>query len=186
MDSNGVVSRVLVDPPRVLGLSLSRALGDKKFKEPPSDGMAEAMLRMGQPLPKGPLIISTPDITHLTLGQLDGRQYLVLACDGLYDVFSNEECMEWLVQQLGQTRDVQALADKLCDDAVNVRDSRDNVSIVLIQLDEPEAPESKKRPTMKPSSGEKRLMKRRDPLAALRKQSELRARQAMLNARHVE
>merc|ERR1719204_1347900 len=90
---------------------------------------------------KGPLIISTPDIRHRTLGQLDGRQYLVLACDGLYDVCSNEECRDWLVQQLRHTSDVQALAEVLCDEAVNVRRSSDNVSVVLIQLDQVEQAE---------------------------------------------
>ena len=30
--------------------------------------------------------------------------------------------------------DVQALAEKLCDEAINVRRSKDNVSVLIIQL----------------------------------------------------
>jgi len=106
---------------RVCGiLAVSRSLGDKDFK----DEIAN-------------LIISTPDITHHTLAPTTAkrRQYIVLACDGLFDVFSNEQCMEWLLMQLIETRDVQTIAERLCRDAIQVRRSKDNVSILLVHVD---------------------------------------------------
>eukprot|EP01084_Bolivina_argentea_P029854 55386_1 len=64
---------------RVCGiLAVSRSLGDKDFKYEIEN-----------------LIISKPDITHHKL-ILDEDKYIILACDGLYDVFTNEQCTEWI------------------------------------------------------------------------------------------
>jgi len=102
---------------RVCGiLAVSRSLGDKDFKYEIKD-----------------LIVSTPDVTHHKV-TIDEDNVIVLACDGLYDVFSNEQCMEWMRTNRGNIS-TQKLAEKLCYDAIYVRKSKDNVSILIIQLD---------------------------------------------------
>ena len=81
------------------------------------------------------LIISTPDITHrkLSLGE---DKYIVLACDGLYDVFTNKQCMEWLNENNSNQEDMlQEITEKMCHDAIHVRKSKDNVSILIIRID---------------------------------------------------
>jgi len=106
---------------RVCGiLAVSRSLGDRDFKYEIED-----------------LIICTPDVTRhrVTLGE---DALIVLACDGLYDVFSNRQCMEWVQRNSGDGLEqptAQRLADKLCDDAIFVRKSKDNVSVLIIRLD---------------------------------------------------
>lgn len=60
---------------RVLGyLAVARALGDSAFKPGP-----------GQPA----LVSTHPDVTEAPLDDRD--EFLVVACDGLFDVMSNEE-----------------------------------------------------------------------------------------------
>jgi len=103
---------------RVCGiLAVSRSLGDKDFKYEIKD-----------------LIVSTPDITHHKVA-LDKDKSVVLACDGLYDVFSNQQCMEWMREMNTTSMTTQKLTEKLCNDAIYVRKSKDNVSILIIQLD---------------------------------------------------
>jgi len=98
-------------------LAVSRSLGDKDFKFEIKD-----------------LIVSTPDVTHHKV-IIDHDSVIVLACDGLYDVFSNEQCMEWMKENNTPSMTTQKLTDKLCNDAIYVRKSRDNVSILIIRLD---------------------------------------------------
>ena len=42
----------------------------------------------------GPLVIATPDVRVRQLEESD--DFLLLACDGLYDVFSNENAVEFI------------------------------------------------------------------------------------------
>ncbi len=66
------------------GLAVSRAFGDSVYRQPPH---ADAWL-----------VNPTPDIiTHTA--NLDSDQFIVLASDGLWDVFSNSECAAFIVKQ---------------------------------------------------------------------------------------
>jgi len=108
--------RVYVDCHRGgYGLAVSRALGNS----PESKNV----------------IISTPDVTHHKLA-LDEDKFIVVACDGLFDVFSNQECVEWFrqnVQMINDKKDgLQAMTHKLCNEAIDERESLDNVSVCVI------------------------------------------------------
>lgn len=108
---------------RVCGiLAVSRSLGDKDFKHEIEN-----------------LIISTPDITHHKL-ILNEDKYIILACDGLFDVFTNEQCMDWLLKNTTNSHNdiIQDIADKLCHDSIYVRKTKDNVSIIIIRIDHDE------------------------------------------------
>lgn len=61
-------------------------------------------------------------------------QFLLLACDGLFDVFTEEEVVEFVKENLEETGDPQKCCEALTDDAINNRNSRDNVSVILIIL----------------------------------------------------
>ena len=52
-----------------------------------------------------PLIISEPDVEVTTL--TDEDNFLVLACDGLYDVFTNEEVVTYVKQEMEAHGDCQ-------------------------------------------------------------------------------
>ena len=64
----------------------------------------------------------------------DDDQFLLLACDGLFDVFTEEEVVEFVKENLEETGDPQKCCEALTDDAINNRNSRDNVSVILIIL----------------------------------------------------
>ncbi|CAL5982485.1 Serine/threonine-protein_phosphatase 2C [Hexamita inflata] len=67
------------------GLSLSRGIGDIMFKD------AEYLTSVGV---SHPLIQSEPDISHISTKNC---QLAVIACDGLYDVFSSLEVIQMAV-----------------------------------------------------------------------------------------
>lgn len=62
-------------------LNLSRAIGDLKYK-----GNAELH-------PKDQIITAQPDVKKITLCPQD--QFFVLACDGVWDVMSNQVRQQW-------------------------------------------------------------------------------------------
>ena len=66
-------------------------------------------------------------------GEAD-RDFLLLACDGLFDVYSNDAAVEKVRAELGANPDPQAAAEALTHAAIHERASRDNVSAVLVML----------------------------------------------------
>ena len=84
------------------------------------------------------LVISTPDVTHHKL-ILNEDKYVIVACDGLYDVFTNEQCMEWLNENIDTNiSSMQDITDKLVHTAIYDRKTKDNVSIIIMRIDENE------------------------------------------------
>lgn len=129
---------------RVMGeLAVSRAFGDAEFKKGIQSIIDEEGVKMppngksdpgddGQKNWDQPLIICTPDVQVTTI--TDHDQFLLLACDGLFDVFTEEEVVEFVKEKLEETGDPQKCCEALTDDAINNRNSRDNVSVILIIL----------------------------------------------------
>ena len=123
---------------RIMGeLAVSRAFGDIDFKvfdaavretqggEHDTAGSGTAML-------KGPLVSCTPEITTFDIREED--EFLVLGSDGLYDVFSDQEIVEYVRQNLMNGVDLQRAAEGLVDYAITTQGSRDNVTAILIAL----------------------------------------------------
>lgn len=132
---------------RVMGeLAVSRAFGDNEFKK----GIQSIIDEEGVKMPNGdkqksgeaddegqknweqPLLIAKPDVEVTTI--TDDDQFLLLACDGLFDVFSEDEIVEFVKENLEETGDPLKCCEALTDDAINNRNSRDNVSVILIIL----------------------------------------------------
>lgn len=76
-------------------LAVSRALGDFEYKNVPDRGPTEQ------------LVSPEPDVTAVNRNE-DEDQFLVLACDGIFDVSSNEELCNFISSRL-------ALSDNLID-----------------------------------------------------------------------
>lgn len=106
---------------RVQGiLAVSRAIGDKKLK---------------QYVPPTPDVCSRP---------LDGfEEFMILACDGLWDVMSNQEAIDFVhakMRKLNITHKTAtpfhalAIAKELVVHAIYKRGSTDNVSITIVFL----------------------------------------------------
>ncbi|ETV64194.1 hypothetical protein, variant 2 [Aphanomyces astaci] len=103
---------------RVMGeLAVSRAFGDSDFKTydayscHPSGltledehGVEQPMVNPSEIL-KGPLVISTPEISHVEITEHD--EFLLLACDGLFDVLEDQVAVDFIRHELSNGEDVQ-------------------------------------------------------------------------------
>jgi len=99
---------------RVLGrLAVSRAFGDEELK---------------------PLVIADPEIRVEQLTPQD--EFLFMACDGLFDVFSSQEAVEFMHSRLAampsNEQDPQRAVQDIVHEAIHERRSRDNVTAVLV------------------------------------------------------
>jgi len=105
-------------------LAVSRALGDFEYKSVEGRGPTEQ------------LVSPAPEI-FVEPRRPDEDEFLVLACDGIWDVMSNEDVCEFIHHQLTLTEDLTKVAASVVDHCL-FKGSRDNMSIVLITF--PAAP----------------------------------------------
>eukprot|EP00934_Nitzschia_sp_Nitz4_P006981 Nitzschia sp. Nitz4//scaffold1_size375055//92016//94725//NITZ4_000236-RA/size375055-snap-gene-0.243-mRNA-1//-1//CDS//3329540925//6971//frame0 len=127
---------------RVMGeLAITRAFGDKSFKlgikamlEEEADEIARGLNENDQAKDlTAPLVSAEPEIASMVLSHSD--EFLLLACDGLFDVFRSQDAIALARQELIAHRGEPAeVARILSDQAIRVRRSRDNVSILIIVL----------------------------------------------------
>ena len=96
-------------------LGVSRAIGDVDFK-----------------LYWKNILISKPDITHFKLNNND--KYILLGCDGLFDVFTNNDITKFISNGINSHSSLNNLCQNICNHAINVRKSKDNVSTILIKF----------------------------------------------------
>lgn len=111
---------------RVLGrLALSRAFGDKSCKS--ALNAAEE---------SKPLVTSEPEIRLMRLTPND--EFILLACDGLFDVLSCQEAVDLARSHLSSMpaneQDPESTAKELIREAIQERGSRDNVTVMIIML----------------------------------------------------
>lgn len=101
---------------RVMGeLAISRAIGDVDFKE---KGFA--------------FVLAEPDVNEHRL--TPEHRALVLACDGLFDVMTNQDVATYVTSGL-QSASAQAVAEKIVRHSIDKLNTRDNVTVVTVTLD---------------------------------------------------
>ncbi|CAK9090373.1 Probable protein phosphatase 2C 3 (PP2C 3) [Durusdinium trenchii] len=110
---------------RVLGrLAVSRAFGDEEYKV----GVTKAD-NISQPL-----VIAEPEIRVEQLTPED--EFLFMACDGLFAVFSCQEAVDFLHSRLAamppNEQDPQRAVQDIVHEAIHERRSRDNVTALLV------------------------------------------------------
>jgi len=108
---------------RVKGsLALSRAIGDMEFKQS-SNLPAEQQM-----------VTALPDVQSLRLSA--GDEFLILACDGIWDVMTSQQAVDFVRQRLTAGATPVSVCEALCDSCC-ARDTRgsglgcDNISVVL-------------------------------------------------------
>jgi serine/threonine protein phosphatase PrpC len=113
---------------RIEGLSVSRSFGDFRAK---NDTKSRSItLADGTGVTDYP-VSNIPDI--ITLSADTKMQYVVLACDGVWDVLSSEQVADIVRLQKGEAQTCQQIARAITMAAFERR-SRDNISTMVIDI----------------------------------------------------
>jgi len=111
-------------------LAVSRALGDFEYKTRDDlDDLSQ-------------LVSPMPDITCVDR-DCDCDNYILVACDGIYDVMQNDQICEFLTDRLYSYSDKNLVPETLIDLCLNMG-SRDNMSAVLVNLNNCPQPDETK------------------------------------------
>ncbi|VDN17661.1 unnamed protein product [Gongylonema pulchrum] len=102
-------------------LAVSRALGDFEYKAVPG---LEATKQLVSP---------EPDIYTIVRDQ-NVDEFLLLACDGVYDVMENAEICNFVQSRLRVTSDLSTVANQVLDACLS-KGSRDNMTVILVCFD---------------------------------------------------
>ncbi|XP_017781385.1 PREDICTED: protein phosphatase 1A [Nicrophorus vespilloides] len=114
MDAGG---SVLIQ--RVNGtLAVSRALGDYVYKNVKGRGPCEQ------------LVSPEPEIFEINRDE-EEYEFMVLACDGIWDVISNKQLCQYIHSRLMVTDNLEEVTSDVIDTCL-YKGSRDNMSIVLV------------------------------------------------------
>ncbi|RDD37827.1 Protein phosphatase 1A [Trichoplax sp. H2] len=101
-------------------LAVSRALGDFEYK------CNSELSQLDQ------LVSPEPDVMSIARDPKD--EFIVLACDGIWDVMNNTDVANFVRSRLAITNDLE----EICNEVLNTclaKGSKDNMSIILITFD---------------------------------------------------
>eukprot|EP01061_Rhynchopus_euleeides_P037159 TRINITY_DN6296_c0_g4_i1.p1 TRINITY_DN6296_c0_g4~~TRINITY_DN6296_c0_g4_i1.p1 ORF type:complete len:345 (+),score=96.16 TRINITY_DN6296_c0_g4_i1:142-1035(+) len=104
-------------------LALSRAIGDFDFKQNP------------QVQPEDQVISAKPDIITTQLQKED--EFIVLACDGIWDCMSNDEVVAFVREEMRHTDDLAAICERTFDKCIAPSASGigcDNMTMMIVQI----------------------------------------------------
>jgi len=103
---------------RVFGtLAVSRAFGDSKYKQPKTTQN---------------FVSCEPALKTVQLNP--NHKYLILACDGLWDVCSHEEVAGLVKAQAAENKNPTEIAQFLVNEALRKR-SEDNITVIVTRID---------------------------------------------------
>jgi len=96
-------------------LAVSRAFGDYRFK-----------------MDDRGLLICEPEIRQFNITA--DIEFIVVACDGLYETFTNTEVIEYISRLLAESIEINEIAKSLAEEAID-RGSGDNITIIIIKFE---------------------------------------------------
>lgn len=96
-------------------LAVSRAFGDYRYK-----------------ILESSLLTCDPEIREFPLTA--DVEFIVVACDGLYETFSNTEVIEYINRLLSESKEISEIAKALAEEAID-RGSGDNITIIIIKFE---------------------------------------------------
>ncbi|XP_048234054.1 probable protein phosphatase 2C 60 [Ricinus communis] len=107
-------------------LNLARAIGDAEFKQNKS-------------LPaEKQIVTANPDINTVEL--CDDDEFLVLACDGIWDCMSSQQLVDYVREQLNNENKLSAICEKVfnrCLAPVAGGEGCDNMTMIIVQFKRP-------------------------------------------------
>ena len=99
-------------------LAVSRALGEFDYKCVHEKGPTEQ------------LVSPEPEVHDIERSEEDD-QFIILACDRIWDVMGNEELCDFVRSRLEVTNDLEKVCNEIVDTCL-YKGSRDNMSVILI------------------------------------------------------
>ncbi|KAA0708720.1 Protein phosphatase 1A [Triplophysa tibetana] len=99
-------------------LAVSRALGDFDYKCVHGKGPTEQ------------LVSPEPEVYEIARSETED-EFVILACDGIWDVMGNEELCGFVRSRLEVTDDLERVCNEIVDTCL-YKGSRDNMSVVLV------------------------------------------------------
>ena len=105
-------------------LAMTRSVGDILIKDHLSENF-EACYEEGF---MAELILAEPEIKTDMIGESD--EFLIVACDGLWDVFSSQEAVDYVHKMLDEGVPVEAVVERLIERALELG-TLDNVSATI-------------------------------------------------------
>ena len=109
-------------------INLSRSLGDLEYKNVPS-------------LPADrQAVTAMPDVKRVEITPED--HFLVLCCDGIWDILTSQECVDFVYKRLA-SEPLKQIAEEICDRCLAKSTSEfegrgcDNMTVVLIAFEHP-------------------------------------------------
>lgn len=106
-------------------IALTRAIGDFEFK-----GNA-ALPASGQ------VLIASPDVVDVPMVR-GGERLIIIACDGVWDVLTNEQCAAFVVAKMAELKnDVGLVAEALLDHCLAPQapgPGTDNMTVVIVSF----------------------------------------------------
>lgn len=100
-------------------LAVSRALGDFEYKNVQGMGPCEQLV--------------SPEPEMIVQNRADDDEFLILACDGIWDVMSNDDLCDFVRSRMKLTSSLEAICNQVVDTCL-YKGSRDNMSIVIVAL----------------------------------------------------
>lgn len=94
--------RVTMDGRVNNGLNLSRAIGDHAYKQNTELG------------PKEQMITALPDIKTLDIEEDD--EFMILACDGIWNFMSSQEVVDYVRPKIKQCKKLSTVIEQVSDD----------------------------------------------------------------------
>ncbi|OAY68809.1 putative protein phosphatase 2C 60 [Ananas comosus] len=105
-------------------LNLSRAIGDMEFKQNKIFP------------PEKQVITANPDINTVEL--CDDDEFIVLACDGIWDCMSSQQLVDFIHEQMNTESRLSAICEKVLDRCLAPTtmggEGCDNMTMILVQL----------------------------------------------------
>ncbi|KAG2567203.1 hypothetical protein PVAP13_7NG257000 [Panicum virgatum] len=120
------------------GIAISRSLGDMTYKD------VEGLSPLQQPITALPEV-RTEDITH-------DAQFLILACDGIWDCMTNQQAVDFVRMYLASDVSLAYICEAILTHCVATPRGRDNMTVMLIRF-KITPPPPPLPPTIPPASG---------------------------------
>lgn len=103
-------------------LALSRAFGDFLFKDVALE-------------PEKQAITVVPDIRHLALTSSD--EFVIIACDGVWDTMSNQEAVDFFRSEIAEHHDLSTACERLLNSCISTTPNglgTDNMTVLIIEF----------------------------------------------------